>query len=395
LKTRSQQSSILVYEGSDSSIIEAVATDDTPLVVTATQNPRRQCEAQYFRQYCAIDLVQDSPTVLDEKPPSSWSIEEQGAVFRVTSILAADYFLEAAVGLGRLSHGLAIFVDPAADPLGVFLDPDASSFSMLLALYREEYDAFSSMSKDFVRNIVFPKVADYVPSSTRQGAEAFLKSVRRKRDVFEYELADLDSLSSLWSKYLEGLLSMDEAVSRSTYIVERNIQYVDSAAAQAARDVVPDVIANEEAIAPDAPLELGPAPPILRTDISSEAKLLTIEDQELPVKGYRAFIALSERTREERGDFFLQPHTTSVVWGGQKVLFVFEHHSGEFGLYYDLQTQQVVATESGGGRFPTATMVLRDRIYIPVPDAVREAFLPAADERKRFEVRFDLLFTDA
>jgi molecular chaperone HtpG len=25
-----------------------------------------------------------------------------------------------------------------------------------------------------------------------------------------------------------------------------------------------------------------------------------------------------------------------VVWGGQKVLFVFEHHSGEFGLYYDV-----------------------------------------------------------
>jgi molecular chaperone HtpG len=36
---------------------------------------------------------------------------------------------------------------------------------------------------------------------------------------------------------------------------------------------------------------------------------------------------------EERGEFFLQPHSTSVVWGGQKVLFVFEHHSGQFGLY--------------------------------------------------------------
>lgn len=49
------------------------------------------------------------------------------------------------------------------------------------------------------------------------------------------------------------------------------------------------------------------------------------------------------RLREERGDFFMQPHQTSVVWGGQKVLFIFQHHSRRFGLYYDLQTSGVVS----------------------------------------------------
>ncbi len=39
----------------------------------------------------------------------------------------------------------------------------------------------------------------------------------------------------------------------------------------------------------------------------------------------------------------MQPHQTSVVWGGQKVLFIFQHHSGRFGLYYDLQTSGVVS----------------------------------------------------
>ncbi len=44
------------------------------------------------------------------------------------------------------------------------------------------------------------------------------------------------------------------------------------------------------------------------------------------------------RLREERGDFFMQPHQTFVVWGGQKALFIFQHHSRRFRLYYDLQT---------------------------------------------------------
>ena len=97
---------------------------------------------------------------------------------------------------------------------------------------------------------------------------------------------------------------------------------------------------------------------------------------------------------EERGEFFFQPHATSIVWGGQKVLFVFEHHSGQFGLYYDLQASHVVAPESGGGPYPTATIVLRDRVFIPVPEELADVFIPQAAERKRFEVRSDLLFTD-
>jgi molecular chaperone HtpG len=82
------------------------------------------------------------------------------------------------------------------------------------------------------------------------------------------------------------------------------------------------------------------------------------------------------------------------VWGGQKVVFVFEHHSGEFGLYYDLQASHVVSAESGGGPFPTATIVLRDKIFIPVPESLMGAFMPTDGERKRFEVRSDLLYTE-
>ncbi len=156
---------------------------------------------------------------------------------------------------------------------------------------------------------------------------------------------------------------------------------------------MPDVADNqpqEETALPQG----GAAPPILRTEVETPAKLLTVDEGASPVYGYRCFIALSDRAREERGEFFLQPHSTSVVWGGQKALFVFEHHSAEFGVYYDLQANHVVSPESGGGLLPTATIVLRDKIFIPVPDALAETFIPKGDERKRFEVRCDLLYTD-
>ena len=94
------------------------------------------------------------------------------------------------------------------------------------------------------------------------------------------------------------------------------------------------------------------------------------------------------------GDFFLQPHKTSIVWGGQKVLFIFLHHSGEFGLYYDLQTRDSISEHSGGKAYQTSTMVLKNSIYIPVPEEIEASFIPTPGERKRFEVRCDLLRVD-
>jgi molecular chaperone HtpG len=128
--------------------------------------------------------------------------------------------------------------------------------------------------------------------------------------------------------------------------------------------------------------ETAPAPAITRIEQESLAKLLLIEDNEPALRGYRCFLAISDRAREEMGEFFLQPHRTSVVWGGQKTLFIFLHHSGEFGLYYDLQTREPIEAAAGGGAVPTATIVLKNRIFIPIPMAIRSSFIPQAGEKK-------------
>jgi molecular chaperone HtpG len=392
LAAESKVRPLLTYAGSDQTVITAVASDDSPLVVFATQNPRRACEISYLSQYGQTDPVQDAPMVLSSKPVGDLTLEEQAVCFRIVSELQTDYFLPADVSVGTLSHGLPILVDASLKPLRIVLAADGATFNVMRQLYRADYAAFPSMVKDFVRNVVFPRVADFVPSSTRQGAEAFLKTIRRTRDVFEYEFGDLDTLGSIWDQYVDGRLTMEEAARRSSVVARRSVQIVDLSSSRQVRDVVPDVVENESILPSD--LETGAAPSIMRSDIASDAKLLTIAQGDPALRSYRCFVAISDRAQEERGDFFLQPHATSIVWGGQKVLFVFEHHSGEFGLYYDLQTINVVSEQSGGGPFPTATIVLSNRIYIPVPELIASAFIPAPSEKKRFEVHSDLLFTE-
>lgn len=389
---RSQETLVIVYAGNDPSMI-GLASSDRPMLVLSRGSPRRDMEVAFLRNRGKITELTDEPKVLSAKSPAEYSLAEAALAFRLSSILSKEYFLNSEFQFGKISHDLPILANKESTPVKIVLDPAGNSVRLMLDVYDREYVAFGHMATDFVRSVIFPKIADVVPSATRQGAEAFLKSIQRNREIFEYEATDLESLASLWQDYLTGKITMNQAATRSG-AVERSYQVIDATVAGTVRDVVPDVVDNEGSIRGARQPSYEAAPSIQRLDIQTERKLLTISDDEEPLSGYRCFIAITDRVREERGDFFLQPHRTSVVWGGQKALFIFEHQSGGFGLYYDVQTPSVIAEQSGGGAFETCTIVMKNRIFIPVPEGLRRSFLPQTGERKRLEVRCDILYID-
>lgn len=399
IKERSAVKPMLIYAGTDQGILARSASEETPVLQSSRNSQRRQCEQGYLTAYCRTTAISDNPSVINRKKRSDHSLAENALAFRLESILDTDYFVRSEISFGSISHGLPLMAEKVADRILITLDPTSHATKLMLNLYDMDYTAFGGMTKDFIRTSVFQRISDFVPSSTRQGAEAFLKAIKRPRETFEYEESDLGSLPKIWEEYEEGKITLDQAVTRSRSAVRSSIHYVDGSAAVAARDVVPDVIENEQTLHVDETLreqgqEYEALPPILRGDVSSSAKLITIEVTEPALRGYRNFIAISDRVRDEMGEFFLQPHRTSIVWGGQKTLFIFLHHSGQFGLYYDLQTREMVEAISGGGSYPTSTIVLKDRIYIPVPDEIATSFVPGPGERKRFEVRSDILRTE-
>lgn len=398
IRTRTATQEMPVYDGVEPSVIASYSSEDRPLIQLSRGNPRRQCEAGFLQRFCRTTQVSNAPQITRVLQMSEISAAEAGLAFRIESILDSDYFLKASVRYGQISHGLAMLVEFKDADTIITLDPSGSTVAAVATLYTHEYAAFGSMVKDFVRNAIFPKIADRVPSSTRQGAEAFLRAIRKPREIFEYEDTDTSQLSSIWLDYTEGRITLPEAVGRSKLAVQNSVQYVDGCSAARVSDVVPDVVPNEQATHAmsngDATQNLDAAPAITRSEVSSAAKLLTIPADQPALRGFRCFIALSEKIRSEMGDFFLQPHKTSIVWGGQKVLFIFLHHSGEVGLYYDLQTRDSISEHAGGAVFQTSTIILKDAIYIPVPQAIEGSFIPMASERKSFEIRADLLRVD-
>lgn len=393
---RSNERAMMLYEGSDQGIIKIHASDETPLLVLARNQPRRRCEQNYLNKHAKTAIISDSPVVTNRRKRSQFNTAESGLAWRIETILESDYFLKCETEFGIITPGLPVLVEKKPEGVRVILNPEGQTVKLILGLFETEFTSFGSMTKDFVRTIIFPRIADYVPSSTKQGAEAFLKAIRRPRELFEYADDDLANLPKIWEDYDEGTINLEQAVARSQRAVRSSVQIVDNAAS--AKDIVPDVIQNEQVLqnaAAELALNLDPTPAITRLEAITPAKMLVIDNNEPTLRGYRCFLAITDKVREEMGEFFLQPHRTSIVWGGQKTLFIFLHHSGQFGLYYDLQTGEPVDAPAGGGAYPTATIVLKDRLFIPIPDEISDSFIPKAGERKRFEVRADILRTES
>ena len=384
-----------LYGGREQSIIDNFATDEQPLILLSASRPRRDCQEGYLQQYSDIAPVPDQPTVMERKPESQWSLGESALAFRLASILESDYFVPSVVEYGKISHGLPLIVDPSQKPVMITLDSQSSTIAPILQLYETDYEALTGFVKDFIRNAIFQKVSKLVPSSTRDGAAAFLKSIRRPRDLFEYEHTDLGSLSEIWHEYSEGHITMVEAARRSASIARSTLQILEPASASTVEEVLSDVLVNEKIMAGvQLDDELVALPAITRPDLESSAKLLLVGESMESFRGYRGFLALTDRVRRENTDFFLQPHRTEIVWGGQKALYIFQHHSGEFNLYYELQGQELFPNGPGGYRIPTFTIIIKNQVYIPIPDSVLEGFRVGPAERKSFEVRCDLLFPE-
>lgn len=388
----------LAYQGNDPSTLSH-ASEDRALLVLSRSNPRRQCEHEFLTRYCQVSWMTDVPRVHRELHANALTLAHKGFAFRLSHILATDYFVQADVRYGDISHDLPVLAEANEGKLTIWLLPQGVTVKLILSLYSTEHLAFDSMSKDFVRTVIFPRIADHVPSSTRQGAEAFLKTVQRTRETFEYEASDLESLHSIWEDYIEGKISMAAAAEKSATITAKTVQVIEPTATATVSSVVPDVVENAATLSQNADANTGSVaerelarPPIQRLEISTDRKVLVIPEAEPPLNGFRCFLAISDSVKADRGDYFLQPHRTSVIWGGQRALFVFEHHSGEFGLYYDIQAQELVSASSGGGSFVTSTLVLKNRIFIPVPPEIQAAFIPHDSERKRLQVKCDLLF---
>ena len=379
----------LFYAGQDSTIQRQFSGEGANLLHVSQVNPRRNLQLRFLRELAIIEEVPDRVRV-ERVSQTQLTLEEAMFLVRLKGVLLDNYFMpNVDAAFATISHGVSLYIEMQGARLQISVARDMPAVRMVVEAYRSVPEAFHGFVIDYVREHVYPRIRDRVPSSIRQGRDALLRRLKENEELFSYDLSDFGEAESLLADYLAGKANLEQVMRSSAGRAAGQRQEVRLDQVGTVEEELPDILGAGTASPPTS--AYAASPPILRTELTSEMKVLTARQQHPKLNGFRMFLALSERLTRREGDFLRQPHTTKLMWGSHRVIYVFADSSGELNLYYDLKLKEPLETETtGGAMFPTTTIVTKNRIFVPVPSELELAFR-ISNGTKEFFVRFDTI----
>ena len=380
------------YEGKDKQIQNNHSDEKHILLIPADDSVRRQIQIAVLK----IKGIESVPDSVEIQPlaAADLSVPEISIATKIKTVLAEDYLMnDATVRFAKISHNLTSNVQDGMGGVTIYLSKESSDIDYLKRIYNDNFPLFEPLIKDYVRTKLYPKFSQYVPSSTRDGAEALYNILQRKRELYTIEYSELGEMESVMKDYLDGKIPYKEVLKAATTIKNKQTQMVSAQQIGDINLVLPSSLPTAHVLRPnakgDAEAILEALPPILRRDIDTKYKILHTVDQGHSVSGYNTFLSLSDRMFREYYEFFLQPHTTRIIWSIHKIIYIFTHASSNLTLYYDIDLIKKLDRDATGGRMiMSSTIVTKNHIFIPVIPEMDDYFNIRSGQLK-FSVRFD------
>ena len=377
------------YTGRDQTILTRFASEQSNLLHVSQVNPRRNLQIAYLRDRLHIPEVPEK-VIVERIPASKLSIEETIFLIRVRGILIDDYLMSSVeADFATISHGIAVHVDMVSDAIQIAISYTLPAAGMVIECYRAARDVFDGFAKDFVREHLYPHIRNHVPSSTRQGRDVLLRRLKENKELFRYEEREYGKIEALLADYLSGKVDLGDVLRSSGGHAPSQRQEVSREQVGSVELEMPDIVqaVGENPARP----AFEPAPPILRPDLASPMKVLTVSAEHPKLNNFKLFLGLSDRLMRTEGEFLRWPHTTKLMWGMHRVIYIFTDATCTLSLYYDIELKEPLHTaETGGAMIPTTTIFTKNRIYVPVPAVLEPAFQITAGA-KEFYVRFDTI----
>jgi molecular chaperone HtpG len=377
------------YTGRDQTTLTRFASEQSNLLHVSQVNPRRNLQIAYLRDRLHTPEIPEK-TIVEHVPASKLTIEETIFLIRVRGILIDDYLMSNVnVDFATISHGVAVDVEIVGDAVQIAISQTLPAARMVVECYRTARDVFEGFAKDFVREHLYPHIRNHVPSSTRQGRDVLLRRLKENKELFRYEEREYGKIESLLADYLAGKADLGEVLRSSGGHAPSQRQEVSREQVGSVESEMPDIIqAVGESPARTA---FEPAPPILRPELSSPMKVLTVSAEYAKLNNFKLFLGLSDRLMRTEGEFLRWPHTTKLMWGMHRVIYIFTDATGSLSLYYDIELKEPLPTAAtGGAMIPTTTIMTKNRVYVPVPAALEPTF-QITSGAKEFYVRFDTI----
>ena len=389
VSTKIDGKDVFYYSGTDSQIIDQYANENTSLLTLSAENPRRSIQ-QMILDLKHIPQVSNNPQRLKVYSVSELSNAEFALTLRVMSTLKDDYLItDSEVIFADISHQVPNMVEKENNTIKIYLAKNSCNVQQVLKIYDSDSKLFDGFIKDFVRNYLYPKLAQFVPSSTKGGADALYRILQRNKELYTIEYDEMGDIENLMKDYVAGKKDLKEIIRTSTQYQNTQKQTVNQSQIGSVEKELSTVIQNpppQNNITIDKTMAFPP----IKISSETKKKILKAEDPYPQLNNNMFFLALSDKIFDRQLDFFLQPHTTKILWGMHKILYIFTHVSTQLTLYYEIELKHKLDdTQTGGKSILTTTIISKNRLFVPIIPELISHF--DVQSQLSFYVRYDLI----
>lgn len=384
---------VYYYAGTDKGIIGQYTGENTMLLTLSKDYPRRNIQQKMLMRR-GIQPVSDSATVLKIYDKSELATCEFAFLLRMMSTLKDDYLiLDTKLAFANISHGVTNLVRKEGDTVCIFVSRESNNVKQVLKMYDMEPRLFDGFVKDYIRNYLYQQIAQYVPSSTREGADQLYRMLQRTKELYTIEKYERGEMEGLMQDYIHGKRQLSDVIKVSEDMQKTHRQTVNQHQVGNMEHEIPSITQtntrNEDTPKNDPGLAM---PPIKVLGNDTKMKILKTAQPYQQLNNFTHFIALSDLVFEKQLDFFMDPHTTKVMWGMHKIVYIFTHASGQLTLYYEIELKNTRLADglTGGQQLPTTTVLSKNRIFVPLEPSLIPYF-DFKEEKLEFYVRYDLI----
>lgn len=366
---------VYYFKGNNKETIESLKDRSNIILTFSNDYNRAHIQQQVLIRKC-IPEIKDDVRVIKIYEDVDLTTDEFAIIMRTRMVIEDDYSLSNfRLSYAEISHGLPVFVQETDGLVDIFFSRTSNEFDYLKTVYKDNYSLFEQFIKDMVRTRLYPRFANYLPSATKEGADALFAYFQKKRELFTIENGDLGDFGDMMNDYLAGKRSMQDIIEVARNNKQKQEQVLNVKNIGNVVDVLGEAPSSANADSSITSDPCLPMPPIMRLDKKIDYKVLRTDGASHNLNNIKLFLSLSDKLYRDYVEFFYQPHTTNVIWSMHRVIFFFTHASNNLTLYYQLDLESPLGNNVKGAKtIPTTTIITKNKIFIPIVDEMVDYF---------------------
>ncbi|RLT67561.1 hypothetical protein D7V92_21140 [Parabacteroides sp. CH2-D42-20] len=383
-------------DGVDSTVLAKFKNSENNVLSISDSTYRKRIQRNYLEKI-GVKSIPNNIQVIREYESKELTIDQFFIVNELRSIIEEDYYVkDFDVKFADISHMLNVFVthDLNKGIFCIYISPNNSDIQRLISIRNDNYRLFTPLAKDFVRVVLYQQFSAFIPKGVKERTDYISRVLHNTKDeyIIPYEMTG--TMDEMIGKLRADEITPEEFVKFAKAERNKHQQTINQSQVGDVSEVITNISNNTLNVSEDAIKNVNnedimPMPSILCLDVETKLRILKTDVITPVLQNNKMFMALTDKMVNQKRIFFSNPHTTRILWSMHRLIYIFTDAMGKNTLYYDLELTRKIPDSTGGKSIRSATILTKDKIFVPIVPELYTYFNLNVDEKLKFFVHFD------